>query len=158
MEEKSQAQIADEAKAQKAVADPYEFLAKFPGAPTKAQVEAWKSQAPNGIIRIFAPSDKRVYLARGISGLELDAVQNQIPINLGADLNPEARQAKIEKEISLLVSSKCIVWTSDTTDGKLTPDILRGGSAGLPASLFALITWLSDFIDPEAFQVMSAEL
>lgn len=155
--EKSQAQVADESKAQSNLVDPYDYLAKFPNAPTKAAIEAWKTQAPNGVIRIFALG-KRVYLVRGLSGVELLHIQNQIPDNLGANLNPEARAAKIEAEVALMGSAKCIVWTSATPDGKLTVEQLRGGSAGLPSTMFNLITWLSDFIDPESFQLMSAEL
>lgn len=155
--EKSPIQIADEAKAKANVADPYEYLATFPNAPSKAVVESLKTQAPNGTIRIFAMG-KRVYLVRGISGLELLQVQGQIPENLGANLNPEARGAKIEAEVALMVSAKCVVWTSTTPDGKLSVEQLRGGSAGLPGTLFNLITWLSDFIDPESFQLMTAEL
>lgn len=155
--QKSEAQVQDEARAEKALVDAFEYLQKFPGAPTQAQLDAFKSQAPNNSIRLFAPG-KRVYLVRGISGLELAAIQANIPQNLGADLNPEARAAKIEQEISLAVAARCVVWTSATADGKLTVDQLRGGSAGLPSTLFNLVTWMSDFVDPEAFQLMSAEL
>jgi len=156
-DEKSQAQVQDEAKAQQSLLDPYEYLATFPNAPSKTQIETFKAQAPNAVIRIFAVG-KRAYLVRGISGLELASIQSQIPSNLGAGLVPEAQAAKVESEISLMVSSKCVVWTSATPDGKLSVEQLRGGSAGLPSTLFNLITWLSDFVDPEAFQVMSAEL
>lgn len=155
--EKSDVQVQDEQKAQANFVDPYEYLGTFSGAPNKAQVEALKTQAPNGVIRIFAPG-KRVYLVRGITGMELQAIQGQIPENLGANLTPDARAAKIEGEVSLAVSSKCVVWTSTTPDGKLTAEQLRVGSAGLPSTLFNLITYLSDFLDPEALQVMSAEL
>ncbi len=156
-QEKSDAQVQDETKATQQLNDPFEYLQTFPHAPTKATVEIWKQQAPNGVVRIFA-AGKRAYLVRGISGLELQSVQSQIPDNLGAGLNPEARAAKVEGEVALLVSSKCVVWTSTTQDGKLTVEQLRGGSAGLPSTLFNLITYLSDFLDPEALQVMSAEL
>lgn len=155
--EKSDVQVADEAKAQQNFSDPYEYLATFKGAPTKAQIEALKTQAPNGVIRIFAPG-KRAYLVRGITGLELQGIQTTIPENLGAGLPPEQRAAKVESEVSLAVSARCVVWTSTTQDGKLTVEQLRAGSAGLPSTLFNLITYLSDFLDPEALQVMSAEL
>jgi len=155
--QKSDAQIADEAKAAENFTDPYVYLSTFPGAPTKDQVENLKAQAPNGTIRIFAPG-KRVYLVRGISGLELQSVQAQIPDNLGAGLSPEAKAAKVEGEVALAVSAKCVVWTSTTNTGKLTAEQLRGGSAGLPSTLFNLITYMSDFLDPEALQIMSAEL
>lgn len=155
--QKSDAQVADEAKAAQNFVDPYEYLGTFPGAPTKDTVESYKAQAPNGAIRIFAPG-KRVYLVRGISGLELQAVQSQIPENFGAGLQPEAKAAKVEGEVALAVASKCVVWTSTTRDGKLTVEQLRGGSAGLPSTLFSLITYMSDFLDPEALQILSAEL
>lgn len=156
-EQKPDVQVQDEKKATQNLMDPYEYLATFANAPSKATIEAWKTQAPNSVIRIFAPG-RRVYLVRGISGHELQVVQQQIPDNLGAGLAPEARAAKMESEVALHVASKCVVWTSTTTDGKLTTETLRAGSAGLPGTLFNLISYLSDFIDPETIQVMSAEL
>lgn len=155
--EKSDAQVVDEAAAQQNFVDPYEYLATFPGAPTKAQVEAFKTQAPNGIIRLFAPG-KRIFLVRGFSGMELQAIQAQIPDNLGANLAPEARAAKVEQEVALKAVARCVVWTSTTKDGKLTEEQLRVGSAGLPSTLFNLITYMSDFLDPDALQILSAEL
>lgn len=155
--EKSEVQKQDEVKTQQNLMDPYEYLATFPTAPSKATVEVYKAQAPNGTVRIFALG-KRVYLVRGISGLELQQVQAQIPSNLGAGLSPELAAAKSEAEVALHVSSKCVCWTSASQDGKLTVEQLRFGSAGLPSTLFNLITYLSDFIDPEALQLMSAEL
>ena len=156
-EVKSDAQVQDEAKAKTNLMDPYEYLATFPNAPSKATIEVYKQQAPNGVVRIFAVG-KRIYLVRGISGLELQQVQGEIPTNLGAALEPEARAAKVESEVAIRVSSRCTCWTSASVDGKLTIEQLRGGSAGLPSTLFNLITYLSDFIDPEALQLMSAEL
>lgn len=155
--EKTDAQKQDEARAQQSLVDPYDYLAKFPNAPSKTVIETAKAQAPNGTVRIFAPG-KRVYLVRGISGIELQQVQSQIPDNLGAGLSPEARGAKVEGEVALHVASKCVVWTSTTSDGKLTIEQLRFGSAGLPSTLFQLITYLSDFLDPETLQTLSAEL
>jgi len=155
--QKTEVQVADEAKAQETFKDPYEYLATFPGAPTKEQVEALKAQAPNGIIRIFAPG-KRVFLLRGFSGVELQSIQAQIPENLGANLAPDARAAKIEAEVGLHAASLCTVWTSTTKSGKLTIEQLRGGTAGLPSTLFAIVTYMSDFLDPEALQALSMEL
>jgi len=156
-QEKSIAQLADEKSAQQTLADPFDFLQTFKNAPSKATIESWKAQAPNGTVRMLALG-KRVYIVRGISGLELMTIQNNIPDNLGASLSPEARQQKVEQEISLNVASRCVVWTSSTPDGKLTVEQLRGGSAGLPSTLFALITYMSDFIEPDAFSILSAEL
>lgn len=156
-QEKSTAQVADEAKVKTNLLDPYDYLATFPNAPSRANVEAFKAQAPNGVIRILALAS-RVYLVRGIGGLELASIQSGIPENLGAGLNPEARAAKIEAEISLHVAARCTVWASTSPNGTLSVEGLRMGSAGLPSTLFGLVTWLSDFVDPEAFQIMSAEL
>ena len=156
--EKPDVQVQDEKNAEKKLMDPWDFLLTFPNAPTKATVEAWKKQAPNGIIRLFAPGNgKRVYLVRGISGTELKGIQSQIPDNLGANLAPEARAAKVEGELSVLVASKCVVWTN-TVDGKLTKEQLELGSAGLPSTLFNIIMYLSDFLDPSSLELMSVEL
>lgn len=155
--EKPDVQVQDEEKSKEQLVNPYDYLATFTGAPTKESIEALKLQAPNGIIRIFAPG-KRVYLVRGISGMELQQIQSEIPDNLGASLKPEARAAKLEGEVALYVAARCVVWTSTTQNGRLTVEQLRGGSAGLPSTLFNLITYLSDFLDPEALQIMSAEL
>lgn len=155
--EKSDAQVQDEAKAKSNLLDPHDFLASFPNAPSKAIVESYKQQAPNGIVRILAIG-KRAYIVRGITGLELQQVQAEIPPNLGAALEPDARAAKIESEVAIKVSSRCTCWTSSSQDGKLTTEQLRSGTAGLPSTLFNLITYLSDFINPEALEIMSAEL
>lgn len=154
---KSVVQAQDEAAAQKNLMDPFEFLQTYAGAPTKATIDQWKAQAPNGIVRILALG-KRVFILRGIGALELQTVQAEIPENTGAGLNPEARAAKIEAEVSLRVGSRCVLWTSSTTDHKLTVEQLRVGSAGLPSTLFSLITYLSDFVDPQELQLVSAEL
>lgn len=138
--------------------DPMDFVQKFPGAPTKAVIEDWKSQAPNGVVRVYAPSTRRAYLVRGLSGIELQKLQGQIPENLGANLPPEQRAAKLEGELQLLVAAHCTLWTSTTPDHKLSMEGLRAGSAGLPGTLFNLISRLSDFVDPEAFELLSAEL
>jgi hypothetical protein len=155
--DKSDAQKQDEAKAQKVFNDPYEYLATFPNAPNKNTIELMRAQTPNGIIRIFAPG-KRVFLVRGLSGMELQGIQAQIPSNLGAGLADEAKAAKIEAEVALHAAAKGVIWTSITTDGKITADQLRAGSAGLPSTLFNLITYLSDFFDPQALELLSTEL
>lgn len=154
---KSDAQIQDEKKAANNLMAPMDYLQTFPNAPSKATIDMWKAQAPNGIIRILALG-KRIYLVRGVSGLELQQIQADIPDNLGAGLNPEAKAAKIEAEVSLRVGSRCVVWTATTADNKLSVEQLRVGSAGLPSTLFSMITYLSDFIDPQELQLISAEL
>lgn len=155
--QKSDVEIQDEKKTANDLVAPMDYLQTFPNAPSKATIEAWKQQAPNGVIRILALG-KRVYLVRGVSGMELQSIQAEIPENLGAGLNPEARAAKIEGEVSLRVGSRCVPWTSTTPDNRLTVEQLRASSAGLPSTLFALISYLSDFIDPEKLELISAEL
>lgn len=156
---KTDVQEKDEKTAEQTLMDPFDFLQKFPNAPSKAVVESWKTQAPNGVIRLFAPGNgKRVYLVRGISGLELKLIQSQIPDNLGANLAPDARIAKNEAEVALQSVAKAVVWTNVTPDGKLTKEHLEAGPAGLPSTIFNLVTYLSDFLEPEALQLMSAEL
>jgi hypothetical protein len=155
--QKTDAQVQDEKTAEKVFSDPYEYLATFANAPSKAVIEAYKTQAPNGVVRLLALG-KRAYVVRGLSGLELNAIQGQVPSNLGASLPADERQAKIESEVAILASSKGIVWTSTTQDGKLTADQLRGGSAGLPSTIFNLVTYLSDFLDPQALELLSTEL
>jgi hypothetical protein len=157
--QKTEVQAQDEVNTGKKLVDPFDFLQTFPNAPSKVMLESWKAQAPNGVIRLFAPGNgKRVYLVRGLNGLELKHIQAQIPENTGANLTPEARSAKIETELALLVGSKAVVWTSVTPDNKLSKEQLESGPAGLPSTLFNLVTYLSDFLDPEAIQLMSAEL
>lgn len=151
-------QVAAEDTASKKFNDPYQFLSEFPNAPSKAMIDSWKQQAPNGRVRLFTPDAKRVYLVRGVGGLELDKLQGQIPTNLGANLPAEQQQAKVERELQLLVAAQCCVWTSVSGNGKLDAELLRIGSAGLPATLFNLISYLSDFVDPEAFNVLSIDL
>jgi hypothetical protein len=157
MEDKTTETAVEEVKKQDAI-DPWDILLAAPGAPTKATVEAWKKQAPNGVIRLLILGNKRIYLVRGVTGQELLSAQNAIPENLGAGLAPEARMAKVDLELQLIVASKCTLWTSDSPDGRLTIEQLRTGSAGRPSTLFNLVTVLSDFVEPEAFQVISTEL
>lgn len=157
-ETKPDVQVAAEEAAKKNLSDPNVYLQTIPGAPTKEMIDAWKSQAPNGVVHLFAPSKKRVYIARGVSGLELTRLQGLVPENLGANLPPEQRAAKVEGELQLLLAAQGTVWTNTTQDHKLTPEILKTGSAGLPSTLATLITFLSDFMDPDTIQVLSGEL
>lgn len=138
--------------------DPYELLATFPNAPNKTDIEHYKAQSPNGIIRLFAIGPKRVYLVRGLSGIELAGIQGQIPSNLGAGLADEVKAMKIDAEVAIHGASKGVIWTSTTKDGKLSPEQVRGGSAGLPSTLFTLVSYLSDFLEPAALDAMSIEL
>jgi hypothetical protein len=113
---------------QKRFADPYEFLATVTGAPSKAQIEAWKAQTPNGRIRVFSPDGaKRVFLVRAVGGMELQRLQAQLPENL--------TPAKAEQEIQYLVSAACVLWTNNT-NGRLSPDDLRNTSRRIAGHAF----------------------
>jgi hypothetical protein len=147
---KTEAQVEDEARVSKNFSNPYDFLATIKGAPSRASIESLKSQTPNNRLRVFSPEGKRVYIVRGISALELNKLQNQV----SEKTNPE----KAEQELHIAIAAACVVWTNQSESGRLTEVELRAGSAGLPVSLFELVSWLSDFIAPEAFGALSAEL
>lgn len=135
---------------QKKFDSPYDFLATIEGAPDKTAIETMKRSTPNNRIRVFSPDAKRVFLVRGVSGLELSNLQKQLPANVNPD--------KAESELALLVGATSVMWTNTTTNNKLTAEDLRLGSAGLPATLFQLVSFLSDFVDPEALNALSSEL
>lgn len=130
--------------------DPYEFLATFRGAPSKAHLEALKASTPNGRLRLFYPDTKRVFILRGLSGLELANLQKQIPANMAP--------ANQEQELQFHVGSLATVWSSATPTGKVTAEELRTGSAGLPSSIFQIVSWLSDFMEPQVLEALSVEL
>jgi hypothetical protein len=131
--------------------DPFTFLASFPNAPTRDQLELWKSQAPGGRIRLKTTSDfKRVFIMRAIGGTELAALQARLPQNI----TPE----RVPQEMQVAVSIHCCLWTNATPDGKLTDLVLRGSGAGLPLTLHEVVSVLSDFEDPEMIEHLSADL
>jgi hypothetical protein len=130
---------------------PVQFLAQFPDAPTQDQIDSLKQQAPGGRIRLFHSSDaKRVYLMRGVTGVELAGLQAKIPQNT----DPE----KIPGLVQALVAAHCCVWTSATPDHKLNDQVLRGGTAGLPETLHEIVCQLSDYMAPVDIQRFSADL
>jgi hypothetical protein len=135
----------------KANMTPQEFLATLPGAPTADQIAAWKQQAPNNRLEIFTPDGKRAFIIRGLTGLELTGIQKQIQSMATAVSDPD-----LEMQIASVV--KAVVWTNIGTAGRLTDVILRNGTAGLPSTLFAKVTKLSDFMDPQQIEMLSAEL
>lgn len=128
-----------------------EFLASLAGAPSPEQVEAWKQQAPNNRIELFTPDGKRAYIVRGITGLELSTIQKQIQSMATPAADPDA-------EVQILAVVRATLWTNVGVGGKLTDTILRTGTAGLPSALFAKVTKLSDFFDPQQIEFLSAEL
>jgi hypothetical protein len=129
---------------------PYDFLKTVSGAPSPAEIESFKTQAPGGRMRIFSPdgSAKRVYIVRAISGLEMESINKQIPENAS---NPE-----LEMQIAACV--KATVWTNTTQDGMTDELYWRRATAGLAITMFRLISKLSDFLDPELLETLSADL
>jgi len=125
--------------------DPFEFLAAIPGAPSRQKIEAWKQEVPGGRVQLFSPDGKRVFILRGVSGLEMAKFQNEIPKNAS---NPEW-------ELQLKVCAAAILWSNM---GQMDEMTLKAGPAGLPESLWTIIQNLSDFYDPVQLYNLSAEL
>jgi hypothetical protein len=142
---------ATETPTAKTVMTPQEFLASLPGAPTPEQVAGWKAQAPNNRLEVFSPEGKRAFIMRGLTGLELTQIQKQIQSMATPAADPD-----LEMQIASVV--KATVWTNVGVNGKLTDVILRTGTAGLPSTLFSKVTKLSDFMDPQQIEMLSAEL
>src|SRR5665213_2117967 len=134
----------------KANMTPQEFLASLPGAPTADQVTTWKQQAPNNRLEVFTPDVKRAFIIRGLTGLELTQIQKLVQQIAGVT-DPD-----LETQIAAVV--KAVVWTNVGQSGRLTDVTLRTGTAGLPSTLFAKVTKLSDFMDPQQIEMLSAEL
>jgi hypothetical protein len=130
---------------------PQEFLASLPGGPTPDQIAAWKAQAPANRIELLAmPDGKRAWIGRGLTGLELTQIQKQVQQIQGAS-DPD-----LEMQIASVV--KATLWCNFGVNGKLTDVVLRTGTAGLPTTLFTKVTKLSDFLDPQTIEMLSAEL
>jgi hypothetical protein len=143
--------VIDPKPESKANMTPQEFLATLPGAPTADQIAAWKSQAPNNRLEVFTPDGKRAFIMRGLTGLELTQIQKQIQGMATPSSDPD-----LEMQIASVVKST--VWTNVGIAGKLTDVVLRTGTAGLPSTLFSKVTKLSDFMDPQQIEFLSAEL
>jgi len=143
-------QVQTEPVDKKAQMTPQEFLAAIPGSPTPDQIAAWKAQAPNNRLELFSPDGKRAFIQRGLTGLEFTQIQK----NLQGMATPVA-DPELEMQIAAVVKS--VVWTN-VAGGRLTDTALRTGTAGLPSTLFAKVTKLSDFMDPQQIELLSAEL
>lgn len=118
------------------------------GGPSPAEIEVMRSNSPGGRIRVFSLDNRRYFIVRSISGMELATIQKGIPTN---STDPE-------KDIQIGVASLCTLWTNSTVEKKLSEAALRFGPAGLPSSIWALVAILSDFADPADFQTCSVEL
>ena len=127
---------------------PLEFLLKQPQAPTAARIQEIKQQVPGGRLAVISPDGKRVYLLRGFSGLEMAEVQKSVPQN----------STRPEEDYVQRIVVKCVVWTNAGTDFKLDLMVLQACGAGLPQTLFTLISQLSDFFDPETIERLSGEI
>lgn len=135
---------------QKQPLDPYELI-KQKGGPSKDQIASFKAETPNGRIKIFTlDGGERIFLLRAVSLFEMSQLQKQLPQNA----TPET----IGRELPLLVVTKCCVWTNTTRTGKLSTDELRAGAAGLSNTLYTCIELMSDFVDPQNFELISTDL
>lgn len=130
---------------------PQAFLASLPGSPTAEQIAVWKSQAPNNRIEVFSPDGKRAYIIRGLTGMELTGIQKSLANMATAISDPDL-------ELQILSVVKAVVWTNSGVNGRLTDTVLRTGTAGLPSTLFSKVTKLSDFMEPQQIEMLSAEL
>lgn len=141
----------DAAPAPKQQMSVQEFLAALPDAPTADQIAGWKLQAPNQRLEVFTPDGKRAFIVRGLAGLEYSMIQKQVSGMATGVADPDL-------EVQIATACKCVVWTNVGINGKLNDTLLRTGSAGLPSTLFTKITKLSDFMDPQQIDFLSAEL
>ena len=150
MSEEIQEQVAEVEQAKEELLDPYTLIEKA-GGPNKDAILALKVQTPNGRLKVFTPDGgKRLFILRAVGHLELASLSRQLAKNL----EPEQKSAELE----VLVSAKCTVWTNSTTSNKLTAEELKAGSAGLSSTIFNFIAWMSDYVDPTAFEVLSSDL
>ena len=140
--------VATPSESTKEPQTPQEILDTFAGSPTAEQIAAFKSQVPNGAIRAFSPDGKRMFLLRGISGLEMRELQKSIVANA----------AEPEAEFKILAACAATVWTNATRNGKMDQATLRSATAGLPDSLFMIVEQLSDFFAPAQIMNMTFDL
>jgi hypothetical protein len=131
--------------------DPLQFLTNA-GGPSKAQVDAWKAQTCNGRVKLFTPDGtlNRVFILRGLSARELEAVRGELPVNVSPERAP--------LEMQRLVVIRGTLWTNINKTNKLDTEALTASGAGLIESLYALISDLSDFLDPVMLEKLSADL
>ena len=129
---------------------PYDFLALFPGAPTPDQIETYRKMVPGGRLRLLPMKDgKRLFLLRGFTALELQAIQAD------AAKAPAEKQGQIAQTSIVL---RCTLWTSTETSGKLTEAGLAASGAGLVSTLNIAITDLSDYNDPAVLEQLYVDL
>lgn len=129
---------------------PFDFLALFPGAPTEAQVENYRTMVPGGRLRLLPmPDGKRLFLLRGFTALELLAGQEQ------------AVKLSQEKQLAFLqttMATRCTLWCSVVPSGKLQETDLAASGAGLASTLYSAIADLSDFMEPAVLDQLYIDL
>ena len=129
---------------------PYEFLALFPGAPTPSDIEPYRKMVPGGRLRLLPMKDgKRLFLLRGFTALELQAVQAD------AAKAPPEKQGQIAQTALVI---RCTLWASTEVGGKLTEVGLQSAGAGLVSTLNFAITDLSDYNDPAVLEQLYVDL
>jgi hypothetical protein len=138
----------EEQKTKETLLTPAEFLATVPGAPTPQQLDGWKANVPNHRLKLFAPEKGRVFIIRGITGLEMTAIRRAVPDN-ARDPDDEVQCAAVEK---------AVLWTNTTASNRITRAELVSGSAGLPFAIFTVIAELSDYYAPDFIASVSGDL
>jgi hypothetical protein len=131
---------------------PFEFIKSInPNAPDEQTIRSWQAQAPGNRIRFFQTTDlKRLFIMRGLGGSELAEIQ--------AKLSPSIPPERLQSELMMQIAVRCCLWTSVSSDGKLTDLMLRGAGAGLPQTLNQVINVLSDYCEPETIERLCIEL
>jgi hypothetical protein len=144
-------EVSETAAPEVKVVDPHEQLVKaFAGFPTKAALEAWKLQVPGHRLRVFPlPDGKRVFVLRGLTALELQALQLEAS---------RFSQEKQGTEVALLIATRGQIWTNLSSVGKLTIDEFRAAGAGLAQTIHYAVLGASDFLDPVAIEELSFDI
>jgi len=126
-----------------------DFLKTIQGSPSANEIENYKSQAPGGRVKVFTPDGaKRVFVIRALSGLEMETISKQIPAN--------AENRELEMQIHSC--ARATIWTNTTQDGQVDDLYFKRAPAGLATSMFTLVSRMSDFMDPETLEMLSADL
>lgn len=117
--------------AEKPVADLMTAISGIPGAPSKAQLEAWKSQYPE--VLVLPLTDTEVYIYRYLTHFEW---KNQLLKN--------AKLVEDEEAMKTAVVNRCILFPDLQEPGRL-----NSSRANLRDLLFEVIMRSSYFIDPD---------
>jgi hypothetical protein len=127
---------------------PQELMASIANAPSPEQIAAWKSQAPNGNIYGFSPDAKRVYILRGLTGVEMRQFDKDLP-----ETTPDR-----DFEFQAAALSAACLWTNSTRSTKLEPATLRAATFGIVPTLWQVVEQLSDHFPPAQVMAMVFDL